>query len=216
MVSATSARPRGGRPEVPAKMTSSILPPRSDFAPCSPITQARASTTLDFPEPFGPTMQVIPGSSCRVVAEANDLNPRSVRLFKYTGAPWGSVATVGGQRRKDRRTWSGRCRGEVQRASPYPEAPTEPGNLGRRRRSGDQWPAAGPHPLLGTPGAGRRGGGHERHGHQHQGTTLGGPPGDPPAAAPVDHLVHETEAQTGLATVAGLAQLVGAREVLPV
>ena len=89
MVSATSARPSGGRPEVPAKMTSSILPPRSDLAPCSPITQARASTTLDLPEPLGPTMHVIPGSSCRVVADANDLNPRSVRLLRYTGAPLG-------------------------------------------------------------------------------------------------------------------------------
>src|SRR5512144_2178305 len=84
MVSDTSARPSGGRPEVPAKMTSSILPPRRDLAPCSPITQASASTTLDLPEPFGPTMQVMPGSSCRVVAEANDLNPRSVRLLRYT------------------------------------------------------------------------------------------------------------------------------------
>src|SRR5882757_3638890 len=84
MVSATSARPSGGRPAVPAKITSSILPPRSDFAPCSPMTQARASTTLDFPEPLGPTTQVIPGSKRSVVAEANDLKPRRVMLFKYT------------------------------------------------------------------------------------------------------------------------------------
>src|SRR5690606_2404126 len=84
MVSCTSARPSGGRPEVPAKMTSSILPPRSDLAPCSPITQARASTTLDLPDPFGPTMQVIPGSSWSVVEEANDLKPRSVRDLRYT------------------------------------------------------------------------------------------------------------------------------------
>src|ERR1051325_250795 len=83
MVSATSARPSGGRPEVPAKMTSSILPPRSDLAPCSPITQANASTTLDLPEPLGPTMQVMPGSSCSVVDEAKDLNPLRVRLFRY-------------------------------------------------------------------------------------------------------------------------------------
>ena len=41
-------------------MTSSILPPRSDLAPCSPITQASASTTLDLPEPLGPTTQVMP------------------------------------------------------------------------------------------------------------------------------------------------------------
>ena len=83
MVSSTSARPSGGRPEVPAKMTSSILPPRSDLAPCSPITQASASTTLDLPEPLGPTMQVMPGSSCSVVEEAKDLNPFRVRLFRY-------------------------------------------------------------------------------------------------------------------------------------
>src|SRR3954451_17825065 len=102
IVRATSARPSGGRPDVPAKMTYSILPPRSDFAPCSPITQASASTTFDFPEPLGPTMQVIPGSSCRVVAEANDLNPRTVRLFRYTRAPhdvWHPEAESGsGQR----------------------------------------------------------------------------------------------------------------------
>ena len=69
---------------VPAKTTSSILPPRSDLAPCSPITQDRASTMLDLPEPFGPTTQVMPGSRRSEVAEANDLKPRRVRLFRYT------------------------------------------------------------------------------------------------------------------------------------
>src|SRR5512133_2687199 len=87
MVRITSARPSGGRPAVPAKMTSSILPPRSVFAPCSPSTQAIASTTLDLPDPLGPTMQVIPGSSCRVVDDAKDLNPFRVRLFRYNVAP---------------------------------------------------------------------------------------------------------------------------------
>src|ERR1700722_1578361 len=87
MVSVTSARPSGGREVVPAKTTSSILPPRRDLAPCSPITQDRASTMLDLPEPFGPTTQVMPGSRRRVVAEANDLNPRSVRLLRYTRRP---------------------------------------------------------------------------------------------------------------------------------
>ena len=85
MVSTTSARPNAGRPAVPAKMTSSILPPRSVLAPCSPITQLSASTTLDLPEPFGPTTQVIPGSKTMVVEEANDLKPRRVRLFRYIG-----------------------------------------------------------------------------------------------------------------------------------
>src|SRR5690606_19354882 len=84
MVIVTSARPSGGRPEVPAKMTSSILPPRRLLAPCSPITHASASTTLDLPEPLGPTMHVMPGSSRSLVAEANDLNPLRVRLLTYT------------------------------------------------------------------------------------------------------------------------------------
>src|SRR6202012_446449 len=84
MVRVTSARPSGGREVVPAKTTSSILPPRSDLAPCSPMTQDRASTTLDLPDPFGPTTQVMPGSRRSVVAEANDLKPRSVRGFRYT------------------------------------------------------------------------------------------------------------------------------------
>ena len=72
MVSTTSARPSGARPAVPAKMTSSILPPRRLLAPCSPITQLSASTTLDLPEPLGPTTQVTPGSKLRVVADAKD------------------------------------------------------------------------------------------------------------------------------------------------
>src|SRR6266699_2322842 len=84
MVSVTSARPSGGRPVVPAKMTSSILPPRRLLAPCSPITHASASTTLDLPEPLGPTTQVIPGSNRSVVDEAKDLKPRKVRLFRCT------------------------------------------------------------------------------------------------------------------------------------
>src|SRR5215469_8015135 len=87
MVRETSALPRGARVLVPAKTTSSILPPRSDFAPCSPMTQESASTMLDLPEPFGPTTQVMPGSSRRVVAEAKDLKPRRVRLFRYTYRP---------------------------------------------------------------------------------------------------------------------------------
>src|SRR4051812_11172706 len=88
MVSDTSARPSGGRPDVPAKMTSSIFPPRNDFAPCSPNTHAMASTTFDLPEPFGPTTAVMPGSKRKVVADAKDLKPLRVRLFRCTrGTP---------------------------------------------------------------------------------------------------------------------------------
>src|ERR1700758_3924100 len=84
IVRVTSARPSGGRPAVPAKMTSSILPPRNALGPCSPSTQAIASTTLLLPEPFGPTTVVIPGSKRRVVADANDLKPRSVNDLRCT------------------------------------------------------------------------------------------------------------------------------------
>src|SRR5260370_16717651 len=87
MVSVTSARPSGGREVVPAKTTSSILPPRRDLTPCSPMTQDRASTMLDLPEPFGPTTQVMPGSRRIVVAAAKDFKPRSVRLFSHTRRP---------------------------------------------------------------------------------------------------------------------------------
>src|SRR5690625_2429317 len=87
LVTATSDRPSGARPEVPEKITSSIFTPRRDLAPCSPKTQARASTTLDLPAPLGPTTQVIPGSKFRVVAEANDLVPRRVSVFKCTVLP---------------------------------------------------------------------------------------------------------------------------------
>src|SRR5215217_6409080 len=93
MVSTTSARPSGARPEVPAKMTSSIFPPRNDLAPCSPITQLSASTTLDLPEPLGPTTQVMPGSKLRVVADAKDLNPRRVRLLRYNVPPLDGVCS---------------------------------------------------------------------------------------------------------------------------
>src|SRR5260370_11590362 len=79
----TSARPSGGLDDVPAKTTSSIFPPRSDFAPCSPMTQHSASTMFDLPDPFGPTAQVIPGSKRSVVAEATDLNPRNATLLTY-------------------------------------------------------------------------------------------------------------------------------------
>src|SRR5438270_5195809 len=86
MVTVTSARPSGAREEVPAKMTSSILPPRNVLAPCSPITQASASTTLDLPDPLGPTTAVMPGSNRSVVDDAKDLNPRRVRLLRCTVA----------------------------------------------------------------------------------------------------------------------------------
>ena len=134
MVRDTCARPSAERAEVPAKMTSSILPPRRDLAPCSPMTHARASTTLDLPEPLGPTTAVTPGSKWNVVAEAKDLKPRTVRVFKCTrGISW---------------VWRSALREAVKGW-----APILPGV--RSDRSGAAVPpGAGPHP--GTAGRTRR------------------------------------------------------------
>src|SRR5699024_12076319 len=78
MVRTTSARPSGALLVVPANMTSSILPPRRDLAPCSPITHDSASTTLGLPLPFGPTTPVIPGSYRSLVVDAHHFHPREV------------------------------------------------------------------------------------------------------------------------------------------
>src|ERR1700761_4040361 len=141
MVSATSARPRGARLVVPAKMTSSILPPRRLFAPCSPITQESASTTLDLPDPLGPTTQVIPGSSRRVVEEAKDLKPRTVRDFRYT-----CPSSPGTASRRGRRT-----------TAPPPEhyrppRPTAGNGAGHENPGNNRWPTNDRQRKTGTPG----------------------------------------------------------------
>src|SRR5690606_38939832 len=59
------------------------------------MTQDSASTTLDLPEPLGPTTAVTPGSNSKVVAEAKDLNPRTVRVFRCTGVRSPEVGVAG-------------------------------------------------------------------------------------------------------------------------
>src|ERR1700716_1795470 len=76
MVMVTSASPSGGRLVVPLKMQSAIRSARSDLWLCSPRTQEMASTTLDLPQPFGPTMQVVPDPlHVTTVRSQNDLKP---------------------------------------------------------------------------------------------------------------------------------------------
>ena len=87
MVRATSARPRAGRWEVPAKMTSSIALERTMLGAWAPSTQPMASTTLDLPLPLGPTTTVMPGSRSRRVASAKDLKPFMDSDFRNTCAP---------------------------------------------------------------------------------------------------------------------------------
>ena len=87
MVRLTSARPSAGRVAVPAKMTSSIFWLRTELGACAPSTQAMASTTLDLPDPLGPTTTVTPGSSSSVVASANDLKPLRVNVLRNMAPP---------------------------------------------------------------------------------------------------------------------------------
>src|SRR5258708_38403623 len=76
---------RAGRPVVPAKITSSISPPRRPRALVSPIAHRRASTMLDLPQPFGPTIPVSPGRISTPVCSAKLLNPAIRSLLKLTG-----------------------------------------------------------------------------------------------------------------------------------
>ena len=71
-VSVTSAVPSGPRVAQPLKMTSIISWPRSDLALCEPRTHLMASTTLDLPEPLGPTTIEMPRGKLepRAVGEA--------------------------------------------------------------------------------------------------------------------------------------------------
>src|SRR5689334_17495174 len=72
----TSASPIGGRLVVPLKMQSAMRSARRLLWLCSPSTQEIASTTLDFPQPFGPTMHVVPEPlNVTTVRSQNDLNP---------------------------------------------------------------------------------------------------------------------------------------------
>src|SRR6266852_3405783 len=76
IVMVTSARPSGGRFVVPLKMQSAMRSARSDLWLCSPRTHEMASTTLDLPQPFGPTMQVVPDPlNVTTVRSQNDLKP---------------------------------------------------------------------------------------------------------------------------------------------
>src|SRR6516225_4900304 len=72
----TSAIPSGGRFVVPLKMQSDMRSARRDLWLCSPSTQEIASTTFDFPQPFGPTMHVVPKPlNVTTVRSQNDLKP---------------------------------------------------------------------------------------------------------------------------------------------
>ena len=81
-MSETSAKPTGPRLAVPPKITSSIFAPRRDREDCSPRTHRMASEIFDFPEPFGPTIAVMPPRNLISVRSGNDLKPCKIRLLR--------------------------------------------------------------------------------------------------------------------------------------
>ncbi len=81
-VSTTSADARAGRAALPAKITSSIPPPRIAEGRPSPITQRSASSRFDLPQPFGPTTPVSPSARTSSVGSTKDLKPVSRRRSK--------------------------------------------------------------------------------------------------------------------------------------
>src|SRR6478735_2658475 len=91
----TSAKSRGGRVAVPAKITSSMPPPRSDLGLDSPIAQRIASSRLDLPQPLGPTTPVSPRSIRSSAGSTKLLKPLSLsRLIRtYLPSPRSSSAS---------------------------------------------------------------------------------------------------------------------------
>ena len=68
-------------------MTSSIPVARMFLWEFSPMTQRRASTRLDLPQPFGPTTPVSPGSIRKSVGSTKVLNPAMRRRVSFMDAP---------------------------------------------------------------------------------------------------------------------------------
>ena len=60
-------------------MTSSMACPRRCLALRSPSTHSTASEMFDLPDPFGPTIAVMPGSSVSALLSAKDLKPLRTR-----------------------------------------------------------------------------------------------------------------------------------------
>src|SRR4029434_327671 len=75
MAIASSALFLAGREFEPEKITSSMDAARMDLCEDSPMTQRNASTRFDFPQPFGPTTPVNPGSIRKSVGSTKDLKP---------------------------------------------------------------------------------------------------------------------------------------------
>ena len=73
----TSQKPRGLTLDVPLKIRSSILELLNLDVLCSPRTHRIASTMFVLPQPFGPTIPVIPSLKTTVCFFAKDLKPKT-------------------------------------------------------------------------------------------------------------------------------------------
>ena len=76
-------------------MTSAISPPRRLLADCSPRIQRTASTTLLLPDPFGPTMAVMPGREVEPGLVGERLEPDEFQALEH-GMPRDRVARDAG------------------------------------------------------------------------------------------------------------------------
>src|SRR6266498_1114206 len=74
-----------GRCSEPLKIMSSVFLPRNNVYDCSPSTQRNASAMFDLPEPFGPTMAVMPPANSKVLFDANVLYPCNSRDLRRRG-----------------------------------------------------------------------------------------------------------------------------------
>ena len=83
----TSAMLRAGRSPPPEKITSSMPDARMFFDELSPMTQRSASTRLDLPQPFGPTMPVSPGSIRNSDGSTKVLKPAMRSLVSFMARP---------------------------------------------------------------------------------------------------------------------------------
>ena len=107
----------GLREAEPAKMTSIISLPRRLLLERSPRTHLMASTTLDLPQPLGPTTPVTSSSKENSVRSAKDLKPLSVSLARRISS-------------------QPPCRGGPCRAAPLGARDREPGPASCRPRVG--------------------------------------------------------------------------------
>jgi hypothetical protein len=82
---------RAGRLPLPAKMTSSMPDARMFLCELSPMTQRRASTRFDLPQPFGPTTPVSPGSIRKSVGSTKVLKPTMRSRVSFMGATRGAA-----------------------------------------------------------------------------------------------------------------------------